>query len=103
MTAAAVVFCRSGCAKCAGLQRWLTRLGVSFVVRDVLTDPDAARQVSELGFATLPVTVTADGRAAAGADPVALTAALPLLAAAAGAPQPIERRTFDPAATRSSE
>ncbi len=49
-----VLRCRSGCGKCAGLQRWLTRLGVPFEVRDVLTDPDAARQVSDLGFATLP-------------------------------------------------
>lgn len=50
-------------------------------MRDVLSDPAAAAEVMKLGFATLPVVLTPDSRAAAGADPAALTAALPLLAA----------------------
>jgi glutaredoxin len=75
------VLCRAGCGKCAGVTRWLTRLGHSFVVHDVTADPSAARRLAELGFSTLPVVLTADGRAAAGSNPAALSAALPLLAA----------------------
>jgi hypothetical protein len=83
MTGAAVeVFCRTGCGRCAGVRRWLAGLGLPFVVHDVVNDPVAARRLAGLGFATLPVVLTADGRAAASADPAALTAALPLLAAA---------------------
>lgn len=82
MTAAAVeVFCRAGCGRCVGLRRWLSAVGVPVVFHDVLTDPVAARRVGEPGFTSLPV--TPGGHAATGADPQALSAALPTLAAAA--------------------
>lgn len=35
------VFCRAGCGKCAGVARWLTRLGHQFTAHDVTDDPAA--------------------------------------------------------------
>ena len=78
-----VLYCRAGCAKCEWVSRWLPTVSVPFAVRDVLTDEESALELADLGFATLPVTLTPDGHAAAGADPAALISALPQLAAAA--------------------
>lgn len=83
MSAATVeVFCRAGYGRCAGLRRWLSAAGVPFGLHDVLTDLVAAR-LGELGFTSLPVVLTPGGHAAAGADPQAVSATLPTLAAAA--------------------
>ncbi|MFH7333790.1 hypothetical protein [Streptomyces sp. KHY 26] len=83
MTCAAVeVFRRTGWGRCAGVRCWLAGLRLPFVVHEVVDDPVAAQRPAGLGVATLPVVPTADGRAAADADPAAPIAALPLLAAA---------------------
>lgn len=74
------LFCRTGCGKCAGVQRWLNRVGASFLVHDVVNDEAASRQLAHLGFQTLPVLRTPDGRAAAGSDPTRLARTPPLLA-----------------------
>ena len=79
MTAPATVFCQLGCARRRELTAWLAQLGIPFVVRDALTDATAEDEVIALGFLSLPVLVTPDGRAAVGPDDVALRAALPLL------------------------
>ncbi|MGC8499441.1 MAG: glutaredoxin family protein [Acidimicrobiales bacterium] len=77
MADATVLYCRAGCATCEWMSRWLTTWRVPFEVRDVLTDQSSAKELADRGFATLPVTVTPDGHAAAGADPAALFSALP--------------------------
>lgn len=79
------MFCGSGCSKCAGLRRWLEELDIPLVVHDLAVDTEAALRLASLGYATLPVLRTADGRTAAGADRDHLTASLPLLADAVAA------------------
>ena len=78
------LYCQPHCAKCAHVERWLTGLGLRVVVHDVAADDTARAEVERLGFRSLPVVVTADGKAAWGVDPDALVAALPLLARASG-------------------
>ncbi|MCC6178976.1 MAG: methyltransferase domain-containing protein [Chloroflexi bacterium] len=74
------LYCRERCAKCARVQRWLEGLGIHFQVRDVVHDRQAQQTVSRLGFRSLPVVVTPDGRAATGWDTQALVQELPFLA-----------------------
>lgn len=69
-----------GCAKCTRVQRWLASLGLPLVVHDVAADDVARAEVERLGFRSLPVVVTADGRAEWGAEPCKLLAALPEVA-----------------------
>lgn len=71
--------CRTGCGKCAGVRRWLERLGVSVVVCDVLQGPLAQEEVVRLGFSSLPVVATPDGWAAHGVQSADLLRALPWL------------------------
>ena len=68
MTPEVVLYCRPRCAACAALARWLDECGVSWVLRDVTADSGAAEQVTRLGFRSLPVVGTADGRSAWGGD-----------------------------------
>jgi glutaredoxin-like protein NrdH len=76
------LYCLPGCAKCASVQRWLNRLGLPMVIHDVSADDGARAEVERLGFRSLPVMVTPDGRAAWGAEPSKLMAELPQLAEA---------------------
>jgi len=82
MNAVVEVFCRTGCGKCAGVQRWLANLGHSVRMHDVTRDTEAATRLADLGFTSLPVLLTSDGRSAAGSDPRALTDQLPMLKSA---------------------
>jgi|GEM_PF-1145994 glutaredoxin-like protein NrdH len=84
MSVGAVVdlYCLPGCAKCASVQRWLNRLGRPMVMHDVSADDAARAEVERLGFRSLPVVVTPDGRAAWGAEPDKLMGELPQLAEA---------------------
>ncbi len=84
-TAPVEMFCGSGCSKCAGLKRWLEELDIPLLVHDLTVDTVAAQRLASLGYATLPVLRTADGRTAAGADRDELMASLPLLADAVAA------------------
>lgn len=79
MTGAVEVFCRTGCGKCSAVRRWLAGLGHPVRMHDVTRDPEAAERLAELGFTTLPVLLTPDGRAAAGSDPRTLADQLPML------------------------
>ena len=74
-----VLLCRDKCAKCTRVQRWLESLGVPMEVRDVVQDAEARETVTQLGFSSLPVVVTPDGRAASGWDPRVLAQQLPYL------------------------
>lgn len=76
------LLCRPGCAKCAGVRRWLAGLGADAEVIDVTADAAAQAELARRGLRGLPVVMTADGNAAWGTDPARLAAALPLLAAA---------------------
>ena len=63
----ALIYCKTGCAKCRPVQAWLAQRGIPFQVRDVLADPTAFEELLTLGFSTTPVTVVA-GHAIAGTD-----------------------------------
>lgn len=82
------LFCQPGCARCAAVRRWLAGLGADAAVIDVTADAAAQAELARRGLRGLPVVMTADGKAAWGADPARLAAALPLLARAAGARRP---------------
>ncbi|HEY0949839.1 OsmC family protein [Nocardioides sp.] len=84
-TPAVEMFCGSGCSKCAGLRRWLEELDIPLLVHDLTVDTEAAQRLASLGYATLPVLRTADGRTAAGADRDHLMTSLPQLADAVAA------------------
>ena len=74
-----VLLCRDKCAKCMRVQRWIESLGVPMEVRDVVTDLEARETVTQLGFSSLPVVVTPDGRSASGWNPRVLAQQLPYL------------------------
>lgn len=57
------------------MKAWLSRAGVSFVVRNVDEDDDAYRDLIALGFRSVPVTVIGEQRVR-GFDEDALAAAL---------------------------
>ena len=62
------LYCRPRCAACAALSRWLDERGVRWVMRDVTADAGAAERVTRLGYRSLPVVETPDGRSAWGGD-----------------------------------
>lgn len=74
--------CQPDCARCAQVRRWLAGLGAGVEVIDVTADAAAQAELARRGLWGLPVVMTADGKAAQGASPARLAAALPLLAAA---------------------
>ncbi|MGG5173244.1 glutaredoxin family protein [Pseudarthrobacter sp. J1738] len=92
MNAAVEVFCRTGCGKCGAVRRWLSTLGHSVLMHDVTRDAGAAARLAELGFTSLPVLLTPDGRAAAGSDPHILPEQLPMLKSARTNTEPGEPR-----------
>jgi glutaredoxin len=67
--AAVALYCQAGCAKCTRVEEWLTRLGVPVVVHDITADAAARAEVERLGFRSLPVVVTSDGRGAGASIP----------------------------------
>jgi glutaredoxin len=60
---------------CERVKAWLSRVGVEFVARNVMTDIAAYDAFIALGFRTVPLTVI-DGHAVAGFKPEALAEAL---------------------------
>jgi hypothetical protein len=80
------------------VRRGLDGLGLEVQVANVTTDEAAQRELVRRGIRSLPVVVTPDGKAAWGVEPERLSAALPLLAEAAGARRRAspEETTFDP-------
>lgn len=80
-----VVYCRPGCPGCGVLIRWLDEHRVAWGTRDVLADATAADRVTRLGYRSLPVVETADGRSAWGGD---LDAVAALFVGASGGQEP---------------
>ena len=95
-TSPATVYCRPGCPACGALTGWLGDHGVAWAARDVLADATAADRVVRLGFRSLPVVETADGRSAWGGD---LDAVAALFAGAAGGHQAPSRAPAGPGAS----
>ena len=62
------LYCRPRRAACGTLARWLDERGMAWAMRDVTADAGAAARVTRLGYWSLPVVETADGRAAWGGD-----------------------------------
>lgn len=54
------VYGKPGCQGCRLTARQLDKQGTPYTYRDVTTDPDAADQVTLLGYRALPVVVAGD-------------------------------------------
>ena len=61
------LYCQGRCAACSALRHSLVAHGVDVETYDVSTDPRAYDTVIALGYRSLPVLVSPDGTAAAGA------------------------------------
>lgn len=71
-----VLYCRTDCPACRSVAAQLARSGMPVEVRDITRDPDALREITRLGFRSLPVLLAGDGSAAAGAQATALSVSL---------------------------
>lgn len=60
---------------CNQTKEFLSRKGVQFSERNVVSDPDALQELRRLGYMTTPVIVI-DGATIVGLDEVKITAAL---------------------------
>ncbi len=74
---AVVVYCRPACPGCGTLTHWFDDHRVAWSTRDVLADTAAADRVTRLGYLSLPVVETHDGRSAWGGDLRAVAALFP--------------------------
>ena len=63
------LMCRPDCSKCAAVWSWLDGIGVDVVFVDVTADEAAQQELARRGISSLPVIITADGKAAWGVEP----------------------------------
>ncbi len=60
-TAATTIYSRPSCQQCHATIRCFDKHALPYTVIDLAETPDAAEQIRDLGYAGIPVVVTADG------------------------------------------
>ncbi len=70
-----IVYSMEGCPPCRMVKDLLTRMGVSYTVKDVTRDPQARQEFLSRGFRGTPVTMI-DGEPIVGFDQARIMAAL---------------------------